>query len=139
MLVPDVNVQRQRMLVTKIAKTVTNIFKLSPTHFVSNIRHQHRCSRIFICNLNTYRTRILHIFFCGFFKLENLKISVSDKISEYLKLNISACATESCLKHLEKIKSCYGLKRPPPASWKWWLVKIQHCQKFIFSPFLWFL
>ena len=33
------------MLVTKTAKTVTNISKLSPAHFVSNIRHQHRCSR----------------------------------------------------------------------------------------------
>ena len=32
------------MLVTKTAKTVTNISKLSPTHFVSNIRPQHRCS-----------------------------------------------------------------------------------------------
>ena len=32
------------MLVTKMVKTVTNILKLSPTHFVSNIRHQHRCS-----------------------------------------------------------------------------------------------
>ena len=33
------------MLVTEIAKTVTNILTLSPTHFVSNIRHQHRCSQ----------------------------------------------------------------------------------------------
>ena len=33
------------MLVTKIAKPVTNTLKLSPTHFVSNIRHQHRCYR----------------------------------------------------------------------------------------------
>ena len=32
------------MLVTKIAKTVTKILKLSLTHFVYNIRHQHRCS-----------------------------------------------------------------------------------------------
>ena len=32
------------MLVTKSTKTVTNISKLSPTHFFSNIRHQHRCS-----------------------------------------------------------------------------------------------
>ena len=32
------------MLVTKTAITVTNISKLSPTHFVSQIRHQHRCS-----------------------------------------------------------------------------------------------
>ena len=28
----------------KIAKSVTNILKLLPTHFVSNICHQHRCS-----------------------------------------------------------------------------------------------
>ena len=34
------------MFVTKTAKTVTNISKLSPTYFVSNIRHQHRCSLI---------------------------------------------------------------------------------------------
>ena len=33
------------MLRTKTAKTVTNISKLSPTHFVSNFRHQHRCGR----------------------------------------------------------------------------------------------
>ena len=32
------------MLMTKTAKTVTNISKLSSTHFVSIIRHQHRCS-----------------------------------------------------------------------------------------------
>ena len=32
------------MLVIKTAETVTNIFKLSPTHFVSNIGHQHRFS-----------------------------------------------------------------------------------------------
>ena len=44
----DVDAQRlcyERMLVTKTAKTVTNISKLSATHFVSNIRHQHRCRR----------------------------------------------------------------------------------------------
>ena len=33
------------MLVTETAETVTNISKLSPTHFVSNISRQHRCSR----------------------------------------------------------------------------------------------
>ena len=33
------------MFLTKIAKTHTKIWKLSPTHFVSNIRHQHRCSQ----------------------------------------------------------------------------------------------
>ena len=37
MLVPDANMKILRMLVTKMAKTVTNIFKLSPTHFVTNI------------------------------------------------------------------------------------------------------
>ena len=36
--------QNQDLVVTKIAKSVTNILKLSPTHFVSIIRHQHRCS-----------------------------------------------------------------------------------------------
>ena len=30
---------------TKTAKTVTNNSKLSPIYFVSNMRHQHRCSR----------------------------------------------------------------------------------------------
>ena len=30
------------MLVTKMAKHVANIFQLSLTHFVSNIRHQHQ-------------------------------------------------------------------------------------------------
>ena len=36
------------MLVTKSAKTVTNISKLTPTFFVFNIRHQHRCSHFSI-------------------------------------------------------------------------------------------
>ena len=44
MLVLNANVKRYRMLVTKVAKSVTNILKLSPTYFVSNVRHQHRCS-----------------------------------------------------------------------------------------------
>ena len=48
------------MLVTEMAKTVTkrgvkslthNILKLSPTHFVSTIRHQHRCSPNLLLNL----------------------------------------------------------------------------------------
>ena len=34
------------MLVTEMAKTITNILKLSPAQFVSNIRDQHRCSRL---------------------------------------------------------------------------------------------
>ena len=33
----------QYLTVTKLAETVTNILKLSPTHFVSNMRHQYRC------------------------------------------------------------------------------------------------
>ena len=45
MLLPDANNKKQRMLATKSAKTVTNVSKLSPTYFVSNIRRQHRCSR----------------------------------------------------------------------------------------------
>ena len=45
MLVPEANVKRYWMLMAKIKKTVTNILKLPPTHFVSNIGHQHRCSR----------------------------------------------------------------------------------------------
>ena len=52
-------------------------------------------------------------------KFVNLKIltlrfltnSLGISIFSYLiHLNISAFETESCLKHLEKIKSCYGLK-----------------------------
>ena len=43
MLVPDAKLKRYLMLVNKMAKTVTKILYLSPTQFVSNIRHQHRC------------------------------------------------------------------------------------------------
>ena len=32
------------MVVTEMAKTATNILKLSSTPFVSNIRHHHQCS-----------------------------------------------------------------------------------------------
>ena len=39
------NVKRYRMFVTKAAKTVANISKLSPTYFFSNIRHQYRGDR----------------------------------------------------------------------------------------------
>ena len=35
-----------------MVKTVTNILKLSPTHFVSNIRHQHRCSQYLAILIN---------------------------------------------------------------------------------------
>jgi len=45
MLLPDANAKKYSMLATKSAETVTNISKLSPTYFVSNIRRQHRCSR----------------------------------------------------------------------------------------------
>jgi len=38
----------KRKFVTKMVKKVINIFKLSLTHFVSNIRHQHRFSVITI-------------------------------------------------------------------------------------------
>ena len=33
------------MCLMKLAKPVTNISKLSATHFITNISHQHRCSR----------------------------------------------------------------------------------------------
>ena len=36
------------MLMTKLAKTVANISKLSPTHLVSNIRNQHRCNLTYL-------------------------------------------------------------------------------------------
>ena len=36
------------MLVTKMTITVTNILYLSPTHFVSNIRHQHRSNQFLL-------------------------------------------------------------------------------------------
>ena len=45
MLVPDAYVYRLMMLVTEMAKTVTNTLKLSATHFFFNIRHQHRLLR----------------------------------------------------------------------------------------------
>ena len=37
MLVSDANLKRKLVLGAKMAKTVSNIFELSPTHFVSNI------------------------------------------------------------------------------------------------------
>ena len=40
------------MLVTKMARTVTKILKLSPTHFISNIRHQSWCSHIIWVKIN---------------------------------------------------------------------------------------
>ena len=51
-LVPDAYLKRSRMLVTKTAKTVTKISKLSPTHLVSNSRRQHRCSQILKTSLS---------------------------------------------------------------------------------------
>ena len=45
------------MLVTEMTKTVTNILKRSPTHFDSNIRHQHRCSF-------TNRTNLVSLWQC---------------------------------------------------------------------------
>ena len=46
-LVSDADTKRKWTIVTKMAKTVTNILKLSSTHFVSNIRLQNRCNRHF--------------------------------------------------------------------------------------------
>ena len=39
------------LMLTIIAKTVTDVLQLSPTHFVSNIRHQNRCVTMFIHSL----------------------------------------------------------------------------------------
>ena len=44
-LLPEAYVNSKWLMLTKMAKTVTNMFKLSPTHYVSNIRHRHRCNR----------------------------------------------------------------------------------------------
>ena len=44
LLVSDSYIKRYKILVRKTVKTVTNISNLSPTHFISNIRRQHRCS-----------------------------------------------------------------------------------------------
>jgi len=48
MLVPDAYVKRQ---VTTMIKTVTNIFEISPTHFVPNIRQQHQHTLLNFFNL----------------------------------------------------------------------------------------
>ena len=66
---------------TKIAKTVTNIFKLSPPHFVSNIRHQHRCSQIRVLKLAV----CLHVFgksgCCRFYVgKSNVKLEISYQV-----------------------------------------------------------
>ena len=46
---------------TETVRTVTMSLKLSTTYFVSNIRHQHRCSRIvllmFLCSTNLSSSR----------------------------------------------------------------------------------
>ena len=42
---------RISMLLTKIAKSVTNIWNLSPTHFVANVCHQHILLRTFVTNI----------------------------------------------------------------------------------------
>ena len=40
------------MWATKMDETVTNILKLSPRHFVSNIRHQYRCNHYYIFSVS---------------------------------------------------------------------------------------
>ena len=46
MLVPDAHVKRDGD--DENSQKVTNIWKLSPTHFVSNIRYQYRCSHFIL-------------------------------------------------------------------------------------------
>ena len=47
-----------------MAKIVNIILKLSPTHFVSNIRHQNRCSRF--DNFKPLRDPDRNFIICGF-------------------------------------------------------------------------
>ena len=54
MLVPDANVERLRMSVTKIAKSVTNIFKLSPTS-VTNVDVAEFCYNPYRFQFQKYR------------------------------------------------------------------------------------
>ena len=43
-------------------ESVTTISKLSPTHLVSNIRHQHRCNLKLFCHSSTYFHVMFHTF-----------------------------------------------------------------------------
>ena len=51
---------------TNTAETDTNISKLSPTHFASNIRHQHRCSPFSFTKASSLRNVFLVLCNIGF-------------------------------------------------------------------------
>ena len=80
MLVPD-------------AYTVTNIFKLSPTHFVSNIRHQHRCSlelNMRGYHVSSWRRRVHRLMVRYHLNLETIKVNNIFECS-WCKLYRSKC------------------------------------------------
>ena len=63
MLVSDTSFNRWRILVTKIAHSVTNIVPLSQTFTISNIRHQHLFSRNkLVFSLNVFKLSFLSPF-----------------------------------------------------------------------------
>ena len=79
------------MLVTKKAKTVTNILKLSPTHFVSNIRHQHRCNRSPTFTIFLYNVTIV-----GCCTKIGILSSTSKNCHHLFKSPISRCHQHHC-------------------------------------------
>ena len=57
-----------KMLVTKMAKIIANILKLSPTHFVSNIRRQYWCIQFeHLCSVkkcsNSFKKSLIEMIF----------------------------------------------------------------------------
>ena len=76
------------MLVTKTAKTVTNISKLSPTHFVSNIRHQYRCSRCYLFSLKPCLEQSLVSFLRAFFVF--FRVLFDGRLHQYSHLELKA-------------------------------------------------
>ena len=76
------------MLVTKTAKTVTNISKLSSTHFVSNIRHQYRCSRCYLFSLKPCLEQSLVSFLRAFFVF--FRVLFDGRLHQYSHLELKA-------------------------------------------------
>ena len=62
--VGDRRLSSKKILVSKTPKTVINIIELLPTHFVSHICHQYRCSRHWRLNMiwKYFQERISTIF-----------------------------------------------------------------------------
>ena len=70
---------------------VTNIEKLSPTDFVSNIRHQHRCSPINPCFRSNF---VIFAYFWMFFFLQ--KWSRNGYCYFLIKVSVLNCLRQSC-------------------------------------------